>query len=1120
MKEQFKVAKKPFMWLLLPALLMALSGCGSSSTPSSSSSSSSASSSPLAISGQVIDGPVSGAQVIVYQATSSGLSQVGTGYTQADGSFALTINNYVSSDYYLLYVSGGTFSNNGLNDTAPTMVGFLVPGGTATVYITPLTTLIGEALFNANGTINTSLNSTQVDFYLQQMFYYVGQLFKGMSGSNLNGISSSNPAQSQLINELLTLLQDLANDVAGQTGEQYSQAMQDLLSYLSYSSDGASQALQAALTSNGGNGNFVFSGFQFTGNGGGTVNISGALSNGDQTELANATTPPPLPAGLSNIGPNFTIPATVTAWIASADGTVRKVDSSGNVSGPYQAGPSPNSMAVDNNGNVWITGAGVVTELNSAGTSEQTCYLHTGGNSSNGPDFYDDNYVAVDYSNNVWVTSALGYNFTPESVTSQVRFGGSNGSGEFSYYENITKTYQDWHGAIIKLNSASCGLNQSANPYITFFDLYNGSGNLSNPGPIAVDHSDNLWVVGLQGGFPVVAGQFQTVSIAEVNSSTGSLNALPSGVPVPGLQNFDSIATDPAGNLWAYAPYDVLSAGTPNLSEIKPAGSVVNYPVGYETGLAANNGWFAPYLGPSMAVDPSGNIWVAATPYGATSSSVYEYSSSNGSLINEYDLSVTVPGFQVSPVPEQIAFDSSGNVWVIGKGASGADGVIVINPKTAGGQQAFFQVPDPVAITSGSYSLSAPSISAASPAKNATGISTSSTVTATFSAAMNASTINSGTFTLTGPTGTSVSGTVTYDTSTNTATFAPSFPLSTGTQYTATVNTGAYGLDGVALASNYSWSFTTASPPPGGVNTITVGGGPTGIAIDASGNVWVANTGSNTVQELNASSGSISGTFSVTGAAYLAIDASGNVWVTGGGTTITELLKGSGYTPATFNTAVPMYQKAYIAIDPAGNVWTATTEFLAPSYTTTTTLKTSSVCSGTLTGVAVDSASNVWIGCNMFGYGEVIELLRASTYSSSNVFSMSSVTGPEGLAIDASGNAWVANNPGSGIAGTVVTLTAPATSSSPYATGIAPEGVAIDHSGNVWVANSGSNTVTEMNASGVTLQTYSVGTFPTDLAIDASGNVWVTNAGAGTVSELVGVATGPQFFPYSGPQFP
>ncbi len=1127
MKAKFGVTKKILMWLLLPVLLIALSGCGGSS----GSSSSSASSTPLAIRGQVIDGPVSGAQVIVYQATSSGLTQAGTGYTQADGSFGLTISNYVSSDYYLLYVSGGTFSNNGASDAAPTMVGFLLPGGTPTVYITPLTTLIGEALFNADGTINTSLNSAQVNLYLEQMFYDVGQLFKGMSGNNLNGISSSDPAQSQLINELLTLLQDLANDVAGQTGEKYGQAMQDLLNYLSYPGDGGGAALQAALTSNGGNGNFVFSGFQFNGNGGGTVNIIGALSSGDQSGLANAETPPPLRAGLSNIGPNFNIPANFSAWIASGDGTVRKLDASGNVSGPYNAGPSPTSMAIDANGNVWIVGASVVTELSPAGTSEQTCYLHTGNNTSNGPDFDDVNYVAVDYSNNVWVTSALGYNYTPVTeTTAPYRSSGWYGTpgGEGSYFENgTTTTYNWWNGAIIKLNTTSCSQNQSANPYITFFDTYAQSSEYSTPGPIAIDHANNLWVVALGGNYQTLAasvGQYFSVNIAEVNSSTGSLSALPSGVPVPGLQNFDSIATDPAGNLWAYAPYDVLSAGTPNLSELKPGAAAVNYPVGYETSSAANSGRFAPYLGPSMAVDPSGNIWVAVTPYGATSSFVFEYSSSNGSLINQYDLSVTVPGFQVLQIPQQIAFDPSGNVWVIGKGTNGADGVIVINPKSAGGQQAFFQVPDPVAITSGSYSLSAPSVSAASPARNSTGISTSSTVTATFSAAMNASTITPATFTLTGPGGTAVTGTVNYNASTNTATFTPSFPLSTGTQYTATVNTGAYGLDGIALASNYSWTFTTASPPPGGVNTIPVGGYPNGIGIDASGNVWVANENS-TVQELNSSTGQVSGTFNIAGgAAYLAIDATGNVWVTGGsttnGTAITELLKSSGYaTSATF-TATNSVVNPYITIDASGNVWTSTTEFLAPNYTTTNTFNTATgSCTGELTGVAVDSASNVWIGCNSFGYGEVIELLKSGAYGSTNVFSMSSLTGPGAIAIDASGNAWVANNPGIGN-GTVVALTAPSTASLPYTVGVSPAGMAIDHSGNVWVANNGSNTVTELNPSGVTLQTYSVGTKPVDLAIDSAGDVWVTNSGNGTVSELVGAAAGPQFFPYSGPQFP
>ncbi len=1126
MKTKFGVIKKVFLCLLFPVLLMALSGCGSSSISSSPRTSST----PLAISGQVIDGPVSGAQVIVYQATASGLSQAGTGYTQADGSFGLTIPNYVSSDYYLLYVSGGTFSNNGSNDTAPTMVGFLLPGGTPTVYITPLTTLIGEALFNANGTINTSLNSAQVNFYLEQMFYDVAQLFKGISGSNLNGLSSSDPAQSQLITELLTLLQDLANDVAGKTGEQYGQAMQDLLAYLSYPGDGGGAALQAALTGNGGNGNFVFSGFQFNGNGGGTVNISGTLSNGDQTGLANAETPPPLPAGLRNIKPGFNIPANFSTWIASGDGTVRKIDSSGNVSGPYNAGPSPTSMAIDVNGNVWIVGASVATELSPAGTSEQTCYLHTGNNSANGPDFDDVNYVAVDYSNNVWVTSSLGYDYTPVTETKPPYASGTMygpmGGGLGSYFENgTTSTYNWWNGAIIKLNAATCSQNQGANPYITYFDTYSQSNEISTPGSIAVDGAGNLWVVALGGNFQTIAasvGQYFSVNTAEVNSSTGGLIPLPSGVPVPGLQNFDSIATGPAGNLWAYAPFDVLSTGTPNLSEMTPGAAAVNYPIGYETSLGSGDQ--APYTGPTMAVDPSGNIWVAVTPYGAASSSVYEYSSSNGSLINQYDLNTTVPGFQVLQTPQQIAFDPSGNVWVIGKGDNGADGVIVINPKSSGGQQAFFQVPDPVAITSGSYSLSAPSVSSVSPVSNATGINTSSAVSVTFSAAMDPSTITSGTFTLTGPNGTAVSGALTYDTSTNTATFTPSFLLSTGTQYTATVNTGAYGLDGIALANNYTWSFTTAAPPPGGVNTYTVGGGPVGIAIDSAGNVWVANTGSNAVQELNASSGTVSGTFSVTGAEGLAIDASGNVWVIAAPTSstpnpITELVKASGYASTAFTSYSSSYYSPYIVIDPAGNIWTATTELQAPNYTATKTLNTSG-CTGVLTGVAIDSASNVWIGCNMYGYGEVMEFLSSGAYASSNGFSMTSITGPEGIAIDASGSAWVANNPGTVVAGTVVSLTAPSTSSSPYVVGVAPSGVAIDHSGNVWIANNGSNTVTELSPSGATLQTFSVGKNPNDLAIDASGNVWVTNGGDGTVSELVGAAAGPQYFPYNGPQFP
>jgi hypothetical protein len=71
-----------------------------------------------------------------------------------------------------------------------------------------------------------------------------------------------------------------------------------------------------------------------------------------------------------------------------------------------------------------------------------------------------------------------------------------------------------------------------------------------------------------------------------------------------------------------------------------------------------------------------------------------------------------------------------------------------------------------------------------------------------------------------------------------------------------------------------------------------------------------------------------------------------------------------------------------------------------------------------------------------------------------------------------------------------------------YSVGTNPDGVAVDQSGNVWVANYGSANVTKLSSAGATLGTYSVGTIPIGVAVDQSGNVWVANQGSNNVTKL------------------
>jgi len=290
-------------------------------------------------------------------------------------------------------------------------------------------------------------------------------------------------------------------------------------------------------------------------------------------------------------------------------------------------------------------------------------------------------------------------------------------------------------------------------------------------------------------------------------------------------------------------------------------------------------------------------------------------------------------------------------------------------------------------------------------------------------------------------------------------------PVVTTNTFTASTNPVSIALDasGNAWVANFGTNTVTEFSPSGAIlATITVGTNPLGLGIDASGNLWVPNQTSNNITELNSSGGTL-GTFSANEPQSVAFDTSGHIWVTYFSSNTVAELNSSGATVGTFPVGNGPEGDA---IDASGNIWTANT-----TARTVTKLSPSGVTLGTFT-------------------------LGAA---------------PQSIAVDPSGNIWTTNN------NTISKLNASGVSLGTFTLSLS-NGLAFDASGNAWV--SGSTSLVKLNSAGATLATYSVPSRGGGIAIDSSGNVWVASILNTVVTQFVGLAPGPQFFPYSGPVFP
>lgn len=312
------------------------------------------------------------------------------------------------------------------------------------------------------------------------------------------------------------------------------------------------------------------------------------------------------------------------------------------------------------------------------------------------------------------------------------------------------------------------------------------------------------------------------------------------------------------------------------------------------------------------------------------------------------------------------------------------------------------------------------------------------------------------------------------------------------------------------------------------------GGGlndPSGIAIDGSGYVWISDHGgAGTVTELSPAGVAISGSggYVVTAQSQfngIALDPSGNIWLAAYNDSAviklsssgTVLSGASGYTDATIKTPYN------VAVDGSGNVWvTNCNNSCAGPYSLAVVSNSGTILSGTNgyagfsnipTALAIDASGNAWVATDV-----ITKFSSTGTVLSTSGFTGGGLNQPYAIAFDHSGNAWIASY-GSFTTSNVTEFSSSGTALSPStgytATGMdSPYSIAVDGAGQIWVANTGVNVksnVVELSSSGNVISPdsgYQGGNIqhPDGIAVDGSGNVWVLNQLNSTVTQLIGAA--------------
>jgi streptogramin lyase len=309
---------------------------------------------------------------------------------------------------------------------------------------------------------------------------------------------------------------------------------------------------------------------------------------------------------------------------------------------------------------------------------------------------------------------------------------------------------------------------------------------------------------------------------------------------------------------------------------------------------------------------------------------------------------------------------------------------------------------------------------------------------------------------------------------------------------------------------------------------------PLGLAIDASGDVWVPNFSATSLSEFTSNGVAKTGSpFEAAGLdnpTSVAIDTYGSAWVANyNGNDISEFnTQGQKISGPPGFTGGGLNEPYGIAIDNVGNAWAANfggnsvSEFESNASGGLALSGSSGFGDQVLAepaGIAADTNGDVWIANYGAAHSSLAEAVPSSLPgqpATVTLYTGAGLNSPFGVAIDGQGNVWASNRGGSGSLAELNSAGGAVSSTSGWTGGGLnfPYGIAIDGAGDVWAANNGGNadSISEFSSAGVAISGangyVNLGMFaPYGIAVDGSGNVWVaSDDNVGPLTEFVGAA--------------